>query len=148
MNANLRQFLPRPLSVCLCVTHLCLFSGGGAGSDARQDSASGYYSPGGPGRPESAASSSPPASGAGSSSVLVPQPISGAKVFPGHGLGPPPGPAHPGHPGGQPGIRKYQCKMCPQVRERREGHQPGIIGPSQTYFTFHSQMTSIILGVS
>ena len=105
-----------PLATAALQYLISVFAGGGAGSDARQDSGPGYYSPGGPGRPESAASSSPPASGAGSSSVLVPQPISGAKVFPGHGLGPPPGPAHPGHAGAQgPGIRKYQCKMCPQV---------------------------------
>ena len=112
VNTNSRQLLPQASAALQ--HYISVFAGGGAGSE-RQDSGPSYYSPGGPGRPESAASSSPPASGAGSSSVLVPQPISGAKVFPGHGLGPP-GPAHPGHPGAQgPGIRKYQCKMCPQV---------------------------------
>jgi len=81
--------------------------GGGSGSgDGRHDS-SGYYSP--TARPESAASSSPPTSGA----VVVPQPINGAKMISqshlGHALQPP----HPNHP--QAAIRKYQCKMCPQI---------------------------------
>merc|ERR1719242_1563345 len=80
--------------------------------DGRQESGSGsgYYSPSA--RPESAASSSPPATG----SVLVPQPINGAKVFSqshlGHALQPP----HSQHGGGGgASIRKYQCKMCPQI---------------------------------
>lgn len=83
-----------------------LQKGGGGGGDGRHDS-SGYYSPSA--RPESAASSSPPTSGA----VVVPQPINGAKMISqshlGHALQPP----HPNHP--QAAIRKYQCKMCPQI---------------------------------
>jgi len=85
------------------------------GGDIRQDS-SGYYSPSG-GRPESAASSSPPTSG----SVVVPQPINVAKMGGGQGGGQSAAglgghalhPSHPGHP--QAAIRKYQCKMCPQI---------------------------------
>merc|ERR1719192_964456 len=79
--------------------------------DGRQESGSGsgYYSPSA--RPESAASSSPPAT----NSVLVPQPINGAKVFSqshlGHALQPP----HSNHGVGGDSIRKYQCKMCPQI---------------------------------
>lgn len=82
-------------------------AGGAAGDGRAQDSGSGYYSP--TARPESAASSSPPAS----SSVLVPQPINGAKVFSQSHLGHLQPPHSGNHP--QASIRKYQCKMCPQI---------------------------------
>ena len=62
----------------------------------------GYYSPGA--RPESAASSSPPTS----APLIVPQPINVAKMSGAGAL-------HP-HQHPHQAIRKYQCKMCPQVR--------------------------------
>merc|ERR550532_1800746 len=95
--------------------------------DGRQESGSGsgYYSPSA--RPESAASSSPPATG----SVLVPQPINGAKVFSqshlGHALQPP----HSQHGGGGgASIRKYQCKMCPQISASKSS--PNCLTSSST----------------
>jgi len=83
------------------------------GGDARHE-AGGYYSPTAA-RPESAASSSPPTSG----SVVVPQPINVSKMgsmqsaAAAHGLGHPLHPQHGQHP--QAAMRKYQCKMCPQI---------------------------------
>ena len=90
----------------------CLNNGFHSAGDARHE-AGGYYSPTAA-RPESAASSSPPTSG----SVVVPQPINVSKMgsmqsAAAHGLGHPLHPQHGQHP--QAAMRKYQCKMCPQV---------------------------------
>ena len=89
-------------------------SGGGgvSHSHGQQLGALGPYSTSAP-RSNSSTSSSPPAASSASAnmSVVIPQPISASKM-----TAPSLGPSGGGGGVGGGGGRKYQCKMCPQVR--------------------------------